>query len=87
MASPNLISLKIYKHLLSSASPKTPLQPAHTLTFLTLGQLFPSGNKSSLPPARGPPDSLLTAAALLYAWLPTVPVSAVSDALPSSLSV
>lgn len=70
MASPNLISLKIYKHLLSSASPKTPLQPAHTLTFLTLGQLFPSGNKSSQSPPPPPGDLQIASSQLPLCFTP-----------------
>lgn len=90
MASPNLVFFKTYKHLLSSAYPKTSLLPAHSVTHL------PDTWQALFPWKQGQPVPLPGNVQKAYSQLPLCTLHLASNsllfpqlagALPSSLLV
>lgn len=89
MARPNLVLFKTSKHLLSSAYPKTPLLPAHSVTHLpNTWQALSRWKQGQSVPLPGTVQSAHSQLPLrAHTWLPAVRCLAVLGALPSPLLV
>lgn len=88
-ASPNLVLFTIYKHLLSSAYPKTSLQLAHSVTHLsdTWQALSPQRQEQSVPCAHTCREFIHSCHPMLTPSFPQSLTPALEGLLPSSLSV